>query len=151
VDDEFPSIEEEFAQLDAELKRIAQLPVRTPEQQDALIVALETLRSDWEARWKAKEGAPAWRGAVDAAIVNAFDELVRNARKRGPDGTFRIDPEMVKRALEPVLQELSDGLRKNLVDKFGQRPPPGTPPPKVDSTDVAAMLLTVFGPPPKKK
>jgi hypothetical protein len=151
MDEDFPSIEEEFAQLDAELKRIAQLPVRTPEQQDALIVALESLRADWETKWKARENAPAWRAAVDTAIVNAFDELIRNARKRGSDGAFRIDPEMVKRALEPVLQELSDGLRKNLVDKFGKKPPPGTTPPKVDSTDVAAILLTVFGPPPKKK
>src|SRR3954468_6893808 len=121
MDDDFPSIEEEFAQLDAELKRIAQLPVRTPEQQDALIVALESMRSDWEEKYKAKEGAPDWRRAVDAAIVNAFEELLRTARKRGPDGTFRIDPMMIKRAVEPVLDELSAGLRKNLVEKFGQK------------------------------
>jgi hypothetical protein len=151
ADDELPSIEEEFAQLDAELKRIAQLPVRTPEEQNAVILMLENLRNNWEEAYKAKEGAPAWRHSVDAAIVNAFEELLRNVRKGAADGTFRLDNEMVKRAIEPVLHELSAGLQKNLFDKFAKRPPPGTPPPKVDGADVAAILFSVFGPAPKKK
>ena len=147
--DELPTIEDEFAELDAELKRLAAMPVQTPEQRNALLITLEALRADWQAR--AQADAPAWRQAVDAAVARGFDGLAADlVRAGGSGGQFQLDAAMVQTHLRPVLDALADGLKQNLVAKFGRRPPPGTPPPKVDGADVAAMFLTLFGPPKKK-
>ena len=148
-DKDLPSIEEEFAELDAELKRIASLPVQTPEQRNALLVALEALRADWEAR--ARGDVPPWRKTVDQAVAKAFDGLILDLQRSGDaTGAFKLDAPLLQAHLRPVFDALAEGLKQNLVQKFGKRPPPGTPPPKVDGADVAAMLLTLLGPPKKK-
>jgi len=41
-------------------------------------------------------------------------------------------------------------VEQNFAEKFAKRPPLGAPQPKVDGADVAAMFLTLFGPPKKK-
>jgi len=152
ADTELPSIEEEFAELDAELKRIAAMPLRTREQQNALVVALESLRDGWQKKGRAHLDAPAWRRVVDEAITTAFDGLLAEVRAGAADGAggLRLDPQMLQRHLRPVLDAVADGLRRNLVQKFGKPQPPGAPPPEVDGTDVAAILLTLFGPTKKK-
>jgi hypothetical protein len=147
---DLPSIEDEFADLDSELKRIASLPVETAEQRNALLVALEAMRADWEAKGRAHPDAPEWRRAVDRGIAGAFDGLIGDLARAGSGGAFNFDNALLQAHLRPVFDVLADGLKRNLVQKFGQRPPPGVPPPKVDGADVAAMLLTLFGPPKKK-
>ena len=49
-----------------------------------------------------------------------------------------------------VAEAIGEGLRKNLVNKFGGPKVPGAPLPEVDGADVAAILLTLFKPPKKK-
>jgi hypothetical protein len=147
--DELPTIEDEFAELDAELKRIAAMPVETPEQRNALLMTLEALRADWEAR--ARADAPEWRKQVDAAVAKGFDGLREDLQRAGRSGAnFQLDGPTIQHHLRPVLDALADGLKQNLVAKFGKRPPPGAPPPQVDAADMAAMFLTLFGPPKKK-
>jgi hypothetical protein len=152
ADGELPSIDEEFAQLDAELKRIAAMPLRTPEQQNALLMALESLRDGWHERGRARNDAPAWRRVVDEAIAAAFDGVLSEVRGSAgdPAGTVRLDPQMLQRHMRPVFDAVADGLRRNLVQKFGKAQPPDGPPPQVDGADVAAILLTLFGPTKKK-
>ena len=152
ADGELPSIEEEFAALDAELKRIAAMPLRTREQQNALVVALESLRDGWQKKGRAQLDAPAWRRVVDEAVTAAFDGILAEVRAGAGDaaGVVRLDPQMLQRHLRPVLDAVADGLRKNLVHKFGKPQPPGAPPPEVDGTDVAAILLTLLRPTKKK-
>lgn len=152
ADQKLPSIEEEFAELDAELKRIAAMPLRTREQQNALVVALESLRDGWQQKGRAHVDAPPWRRVVDEAVTVAFDGLLAEVRAGAADaaGTLRLDPQMLQRHIRPVFDAVADGLRQNLVHKFGKPQPPGAPPPEVDGTDVAAILLTLFKPPKKK-
>jgi hypothetical protein len=149
MDDELLSIEDEFAELDAELKRLAAMPVETPEQKNAMLLTLEALRADWQARVKAD--APAWRRAVDEAVAKGFDGLAEEVKRAGQGNEhFQLDAPLIQKHLAPVIEALADGLKRNLVEKFGKRPPPGAPQPKVDGADVAAMFLTLFGPPKKK-
>lgn len=153
ADDELPSIEQEFAELDAELKRIAAMPLRTREQQNALLVALESLRDGWQKKGRAHLDAPPWRRVVDEAVTVAFDGLLAEVRAGAADAAgslLRLDPQMLQRHIRPVFDAVADGLRQNLVQKFGKKQPPGAPPPEVDGTDVAAILLTLFGPTKKK-
>jgi hypothetical protein len=148
---DLPSIEEEFAELDAELKRISSLPVHTPEQQNALLVALQSLRAEWEEKAKVHGEAPLWRRLVDNSVQKALDGLIGDlGRGSVQGGAIHFDNALVQSHLKPVFEALTDGLKQNLVEKFGKRPPPGAPPPKVDGADVAAMLLTLFGPNKKK-
>jgi hypothetical protein len=147
-DPKLPSIEEEFAELDAELKRIAALPVQTPEQRNALLMALEAIRADWMT--KAQADAPPWRKLIDSAMATAFDGLINDLALNTSETNMKLDPAMVQKHLRPVFDSLAEGLKQNLVQKFGKRPPPGQPPPKVDGADVAAMLFTLFGPSKKK-
>jgi hypothetical protein len=146
---ELPSIEEEFAELDAELKRIAAMPLRTREQQSALLLALESLRDGWQQKGRARPNAPAWRRVVDDAIAAAFDGVLGEIRAGGGEG-LRLEPQMLQRHLGPVFDAVADGLRRNLVEKFGKPQAPGAPPAQVDAADVAGILLTLFGPPKKK-
>jgi hypothetical protein len=152
ADTELPSIEEEFAELDAELKRISALPLRTREQQNTLVLALESLRDSWQKKARARPDLPEWRRLVDDAIAAAFDSVLGEVRTSAgdADGKVRLDPQMLQRHLRPVLDAVADGLRRNLVQKFGKPQPPGAPPPEVDTADVAAILLTLFGPTKKK-
>jgi hypothetical protein len=149
ADNELPSIEEEFAELDAELKRIAAMPLRTREQQNSLLAALESLRDGWQQKGRARTDGPEWRRIVDEAIAKAFDGLLLEVRD-GAANVVRLDPQMLQRHLRPVFDAVADGLRRNLVQKFGKKQPPGAPPPQVDATDVAGILHTLFGPPKKK-
>jgi hypothetical protein len=151
-DKKLPSIEEEFAELDAELKRISALPVETPEQRNGLLLALENLRAEWLEKGRALPAdAPPWRRAVDDAITVGFDGIIGDLQRGGVPGyQFNLSNELVMRHLKPVFDALTDGLKQNLVTKFGKRPPPGAPPPKVDAADVAGMLVTLFGPNKKK-
>jgi hypothetical protein len=153
ADGDLPSIEEEFAQLNTELERIAALPLRTPEQQNALVVALESLRDAWQQKGKGQPGLPEWRRVVDAAIGTAFDGVLGELRAAASagHGKLQLDAQLLQRHLKPVLDEIANGLRRNLVQKFGTPPPPGAPPLEVEAADVAGILLTLFGPPPKKK
>lgn len=152
ADTKLPSIEEEFAALDVELKRIAAMPLRTREQQNALLMALESLRDGWQQKGRALGDAPAWRRVVDEAISAGFDGVLAEVRASAGDagGVVRLDPQMLQRHMRPVLDAVADGLRQNLVQKFGKPQPPGAPPPQVDGADVAGILLTLFGPPKKK-
>jgi len=152
ADRELPTIEQEFAELDAELKRIAALPLRTREQQNALVMALESLRDGWQEKAKVRTDAPEWRRLVDDAIAAAFDSILGEVRASAASGDtqLKLQPEMLQRHLRPVLDAVADGLRRNLVQKFGKPQPPGAPPPQVDAADVAGILLTLFGPPKKK-
>ncbi|HEX6836376.1 MAG TPA: hypothetical protein VF334_07365 [Polyangia bacterium] len=152
ADSELPSIEDEFAALDAEIKRIAAMPLRTREQQNALLVALESLRDGWQKKGRAQPEAPPWRRVVDEAITAAFDGILAEVRAGAAEaaGVVRLDPLMLQRHLRPVLDAVADGLRRNLVQKFGKPQPPGAPPPEVDGTDVAAIFLTLFSKPKKK-
>jgi hypothetical protein len=152
MDDERPAligIEEEFAQLDAELKRIAAMPAETPEQRNALLLALQGFRAEWNDKVRAGDDAPAWRRSIDGAIARGFDGLIAALGRTG-DGAGGISQQMLQEHLKPVFDELGVGLRQNLVEKFGKRPPPGTPPPQVNAADVAGMLFTLFGPPKQK-
>lgn len=144
-----PSIEEEFAELDAELKRIAAMPLRTREQQNSLLMALESLRDGWQKKGRAQVDAPPWRRLVDDAIAAAFDGVLGEVRV-GAHDAVRLDPQLLQRHLRPVFDALADGLRRNLVQKFGKPQPPGAPPAQVDAADVAGILLTLFAPPKKK-
>ena len=152
ADTELPSIEEEFAELSTELERIAALPLRTREQQNALLMALESLRDGWQKKGRASANVPEWRRLVDDAIAAAFDSVLGEVRATAgdADGNVRLDPQMVQRHLRPVFDAVADGLRRTLVQKFGKPQPPGAPPAQVDAADVAAILLTLFGPTKKK-
>jgi len=152
ADGELPSIEDEFAELDAELKRIAAMPLRTREQQNALLMALESLRDGWHNKGRAQNDAPAWRRVVDDAIAAAFDGVLTEVRASAGDaaGIVRLEPQMLQRHMRPVFDAVANGLRQNLVQKFGKAQPPGAPAPQVDGADVAAILLTLFGPTKKK-
>jgi hypothetical protein len=147
-DKDLPSIEEEFAELDAELKRIASLPVETPEQKNALLIALQGLRDDWAA--KRRPDAPPWRLTVDAAVGKALDGLIADLGRSSQQAQVSFDAALLQSHLRPIFDALGEGLKQNLVQKFGQRPKPGEAPPKVDGADVAAMLFTLFGPTKKK-
>lgn len=153
ADSELPSIEEEFAELDAELKRIAAMPLRTREQQNQLLLALESLRDGWQKKGRAAN-APPWRRFIDEAISRAFDGLLAEVRARAGDitsgGAVQLDPQMLQRHVRPVFDAVADGLRINLKQKFGGPQAPGSKPPDVDSADVAGILLTLFGKPKKK-
>jgi len=152
ADGELPSIEEEFAELDVELKRIAAMPLRTREQQNQLLLALESLRDGWQKKGRAPN-APPWRRVVDEAISVAFDGLLAEVRARAGDiagGGVQLDPQLLQRHIRPVFDAVADGLRMNLKQKFGGPQAPGSKPPDVDSADVAAILLTLFGPKKKK-
>ncbi|MCA1664381.1 MAG: hypothetical protein LC659_08960 [Myxococcales bacterium] len=154
ADRELPSIDEEFAELDAELERIAAMPLRTREQQNALLMALESLRDGWHEKGRARGDAPTWRRVVDEAIAVAFDGVLAEVRAGAGDagGVVRLEPQMLQRHMRPVLDAVADGLRQNLVHKFGGKAQlPGAPPPEVDGADVAAILLTLFGPTKKKR
>jgi hypothetical protein len=152
ADTELPSIEEEFAELDAELKRIAAMPLHTREQQNALLMALESLRDGWHKKGRAQSDAPAWRRVVDDSIAFAFDGVLAEVRASAGNaaGVVRLDPEMLQRHMRPVFDAVADGLRRNLVRKFGTPPPPGAPPPEVDGADVDAPLPPLFRPTKKK-
>ncbi len=151
-DKDLPSIEDEFSELDREMKRIAAMPTATPEQQNALLIALESLREDYNQKLAARTDGPEWRRVVDAGVTRAFDGLILDLRRKVSfGGNVQLDSQMVQQHLEPVFFAVAAALQKNLVEKFGKRPPPGTPPPKVDGADLAAMLFTLFGPAGKKK
>lgn len=152
ADGELPTIDEEFAELNAELARVAAMPLKTREQQDSVLVMLESLRDSWHEKGRAKTHAPEWRRLVDDSIAAAFDSVLGELRATigNRDGRAQLDSAMLTRHLRPVLDAVADGLRRNLVQKFGKPQPPGAPPPQVDGADVAAILLTLFGPPKKK-
>jgi hypothetical protein len=156
ADSKLPGIEEEFAELDRELKRLAAMPLRTREQQNALLMALESLRDGWQKKGRAPD-APGWRRVIDEAISTAFDGLLAEMRADAGDptkaaqaGNVSLDPRLLQRHFRPVFDAIADGLRKNLVQKFRGPQQPGAPTPEVDSADVAAILLTLFGPTKKK-
>ncbi|MGZ3430023.1 MAG: hypothetical protein ACXVCV_25405 [Polyangia bacterium] len=148
ADTELPSIEQEFAELDAELKRIAALPLRTREQQNTLVMALESLRDSWLQKGRAHGDRPEWRRVVDEAIIAAFDSVLAEVRASAgdADGKVRLDPQLVQRHLRPVFDAVAEALRRKLVQKFATPQPPGAPSPEVDGADVAAVLLTLFAP-----
>ena len=152
ADGDLPSIDEEFAQLNVELARVAAMPLRTREQQNSLLVMLESLRDGWREKGRAQSNAPEWRRLVDDSIAAAFDSVLGELRATigNRDGKPQLDSAMLNRHLRPVLDAVADGLRRNLVQKFGKPQPPGTPPAQVDAADVAGILLTLFGPTKKK-
>jgi hypothetical protein len=134
-----------------ELNKIAAMPVTTAEQSNGILVALEGLRADWKKR-PVRPDLPEWRRAAESALDVAFDGVIRDLQRdalRG--GVPQLDQLTLKKFLEPVFDELSTGLQRAFVEKFGKKPEPGAPPKKIEAADIAGALFMLFGPPPKKK
>lgn len=150
----FPSIAEEFADLERELQRLTALPTGTEEQRNALALALRLMGDEWRKKTAARGEVPEWRRRFDDSVAQAIDGLLQDGVGPAPDGSnqFHADSALVVRHLQPVMAALTEGLKSNLVSKFAKRPDgPTAPPPKVDLVDVAGIFATLFTRPPSPK
>jgi len=118
----------------------------------ALLICAAAVASLTAASLRDPDTRDADKPAEVARLRAHFDSVLGELRATigNRDGRAQLDSAMLTRHLRPVLDAVADGLRRNLVQKFGKPQPPGAPPPQVDGADVAAILLTLFGPPKKK-
>lgn len=108
-------IEQEFAELTAEIEKINALPALGAPEKAAMI---ETLRTSWHARHENKPERPQWRKTVDQAVDNAVDAVLRDSVEVDVDGNvlFNLKPDALGPHGKPLMNAAAIALRAKLTE-----------------------------------
>jgi hypothetical protein len=147
------SIDEEFAELEAELERITALPIAGGGEANQAFQALDQLRRKWLERTAARADAEGWKARVERACAEAFDRLLRLAHGIDAEGNLRFD--LNQKSLGKHAGPLVGTAVESLADDFLKRwapkdAAPAETPRQVGPEDVAGLLAAILRPRPKK-
>ena len=106
-------IEQEFAELTAEIAKINALPSLGAPEKAAMI---ESLRTAWQARHEGKPERPEWRVEVDRAVDDAVDSVLRDSVVVDVDGNvlFDLKPDALGPHGKPLMNAAATALRAKL-------------------------------------
>lgn|GEM_PF-37296 len=140
-------IDAEFAELEAEIQRIAELPTTAAPEKVALLAAL---REKWRARLKERaeeaekdDKRPPWRKRIDKVLEGAIEEILED-QEVDLDGNlaFKLESATVQKHAPAVMQALASGLGEALTSSvsLGDKGKPET-----GAQQLMRQLLAGFG------
>jgi hypothetical protein len=146
ADELLPSLDEEFAALEAELQRLTATPPTSPADAQSLAGLLYALHAEWQKRAAERPDRPRWQKRIDDTLQAAVTKVLGAGHTINAAGElgYKLDTAAAQAALPEVVGAVQEGLTQAFVDKWTAPRPEGGKP-AVDASDVGAVLAMLFG------